>query len=120
MKQVLRCEDGDLDVLKHSFKTLYKALVDDDGVNVGPEELAVHVGQHEPEHDEMLSGDRWETEEYPHGDLQRDLKDVRTKLFYIAKISWSLARRGVELRRRRRREMRRRVGTRGVPIVIED
>lgn len=81
MRDILRCDDADLDMLKHAT---YKVMKTQSGIH--RQALRVALSAQEPEFASMLSGERWEGEQYPQGrTFEGDIDSLLIKIMSIAR-----------------------------------
>ena len=95
--QVFRCDQGELDLLKFRLGKTYDSFHE----AWNRDEIFHWVADMDPDFREMLSGQRWQGEAYP-GDLQKDLSEAKTKLWYVMKSRSSNAMRREQQRRQKR------------------
>lgn len=94
---VFRCDQGELDLLKSRLGKTYDSFQDSWSRN----EIFDWVADMDLDFREMLDGKRWQGEAYP-GDLQKDLSEAKTKLWYVMKSRSSNAVRREQQRRQKR------------------
>lgn len=80
MLEILRCDDIDLDLLKHGAAKIVKQHP-----KVHHKELRWELSEQEPEWAQMLSGEGWEGEEYPSAmGFEKDIEHVMIKIKSIS------------------------------------
>jgi hypothetical protein len=80
MLEILRCDDADLDLLKHGAAKIVKQHP-----KVHHKELRWELSEQEPEWAQMLSGERWEGEGYPSAaGFEKDIEHVMIKIKSIS------------------------------------
>ncbi|KAF7196100.1 hypothetical protein HII31_02501 [Pseudocercospora fuligena] len=98
--QVFRCDQGELDLLKFQLGKTYDSFHE----AWSREEIFDWVADMDADFREMLDGERWQGEAYP-GDLQKDLNEAKTKLWYVMKSrSSNTVRREKQRKQKRVRE----------------
>ncbi|GIZ45661.1 hypothetical protein CKM354_000881800 [Cercospora kikuchii] len=81
MMEILRCDDIDLDMIKHAAYHIMKAQSP-----IPRKELRTKLAEQETEFEEMLSGERWEGLRYPDGrTFETDINHLLIKIMSIAR-----------------------------------
>ncbi|KAI5362539.1 hypothetical protein Slin15195_G061950 [Septoria linicola] len=81
MEEILRCDDADLDMLKHATYKIMK-----EQPTIRRQGLRIRLAAEEPEFATMLSGERWEGEDYPENrTFEEDLDMLLIKIMSIAR-----------------------------------
>ncbi|PPJ51249.1 hypothetical protein CBER1_08176 [Cercospora berteroae] len=81
MMEILRCDDIDLDMIKHAAYRIMKAQSP-----IPRKELRTNLAEQETEFEEMLSGERWEGLQYPNGrTFETDIDHLLIKIMSLAR-----------------------------------
>ncbi|KXS98370.1 hypothetical protein AC578_4656 [Pseudocercospora eumusae] len=97
MLQVFRCDQGELDLLKYHLGKTYDSFHE----AWSRDEIFSWVVDMDADFREMLNGERWQGEAYA-GDLEKDLNEAKTKLWYVMKSRGSNALRREQQRKQKR------------------
>ncbi|CAK1364322.1 unnamed protein product [Cercospora beticola] len=81
MMEILRCDNTDLEMIKHAAYRIMKTQSP-----VSRKELRTKLAEQQAEFEEMLSGERWESFQYPDGrTFETDIDHLLIKIMSIAR-----------------------------------